>query len=285
MNPNRGSHALGFAGQTVLFEWSGACAARVAGVLLGQRHCRSDALPDHVFRLHEPLGQQILTAFGDTECLYRGPDLGIGAHQVMDTLMSRLARECFDGMILHAAMLSYQGKGVLIAGPSGAGKSTWAAVLATSGLTYHGDEMCFIPATDIGHAFGLYRPLCLKGGWRDVIPALDDARYLSLISGPQTLIDIGALVCSTSDEPVVPALIVFPAYDAIATGTPAPLSPAKAVMRLIASTMNGANLPQRGMNLAGDIARLTPAYEIRCANPQQMAHGVRLVQQILGVAS
>jgi hypothetical protein len=65
-------------------------------------------------------------------------------------LIHRIAAD--RGMALvHAAAISKNGRGTLIAGPKGAGKSTTALACLAAGLDYHGDDRCLVAQRADGH--------------------------------------------------------------------------------------------------------------------------------------
>lgn len=65
-------------------------------------------------------------------------------------------------LVMHAALVSHGGQGVLFPGSSGKGKSTLAAWLLHCGYDYLTDELVFIPDGDARVGCGLARPVNLK---------------------------------------------------------------------------------------------------------------------------
>ncbi len=161
--------ALG--GNSVALEWGDPAAGLWVRRLLGCHPCAAACVPVSVYRLHTDPVARGLTVFGGVDCLYRGSDPAGGAHAVMEAMMHVWTRSCRDGLMLHAALMSKRGRGLMIGGVSGAGKSSLAAWFIRQGWTYHGDEQMYADASD-RHWEGFVRPLCFKGDWASMFPAV-----------------------------------------------------------------------------------------------------------------
>jgi HprK-related kinase A len=79
-------------------------------------------------------------------------------------------------MQIHAASLSYQGKGLILAATSGSGKSTLAAALMSRGWRYLCDEFALINRQTMQlHAFP--KAICIKAGSFSVLDQLGMPRW------------------------------------------------------------------------------------------------------------
>lgn len=107
------------------------------------------------------------------------PDLA----KVVDALAAlahhHVAAHADEAVFVHAGVVGYEGRGVLLPGSSFAGKSTLTAALVAAGATYYSDEYAvFEPGTGLVRAFP--RELSLRErrlsleelNWRGVPPAL-----------------------------------------------------------------------------------------------------------------
>jgi hypothetical protein len=186
---------------------------------------------------------------------------------------------CFGGLMLHAALMSKHGRGILIGGASGAGKSSLAAWLMLRGWTYHGDEQIYADASD-GHWEGFVRPVCLKDGWTEVFPEMN-AQLDSVTSlRGQTLVPAKLLGQTCPPTQAVSAgLMVFPEFQAHSEISLKRLSPAQTVIQLVHLTLNCKNLNNGGVGQAAKIARTCPAYQLSYGNFDQLSPFLDLIDR------
>lgn len=79
-------------------------------------------------------------------------------------LLAEIATRTSVGVPIHAGLVSYQGRGLLLPGHSHSGKSTLVAALLAAGARYASDDLVIL--TPEGRAVGVPRPLRLRGGSR-----------------------------------------------------------------------------------------------------------------------
>lgn len=88
----------------------------------------------------------------------------------------RVMARCSEYMQLHAATLSFNGKGLILAASSGSGKSTLAAALMSRGWRYLCDEFALINRQTLAlHAFP--KAICIKAGSFPVLDQLNLPRW------------------------------------------------------------------------------------------------------------
>lgn len=88
----------------------------------------------------------------------------------------RVIARCPQFMQIHAASLSYNGKGLILAATSGSGKSTLAAALMSRGWRYLCDEFALINRQTLQlHAFP--KAICIKAGSFPVLDQLGLPRW------------------------------------------------------------------------------------------------------------
>ena len=88
----------------------------------------------------------------------------------------RVMARCSEFMQIHAATLSLNGKGLILAASSGSGKSTLAAALMSRGWRYLCDEFALINRKTLElHAFP--KAICIKAGSFPVLDQLDLPRW------------------------------------------------------------------------------------------------------------
>ncbi|UUM32241.1 HprK-related kinase A [Vibrio japonicus] len=128
-----------------------------------------------------------------------------------------LSTQAHQYLIIHAASLEKNGKGVIISAPSGSGKSTLCAYLVSQGWRLMSDELALID-TETLSMHGLARPINLKNQSIDVIKphynndsfskvAIDTHKgTVCLLKPPRSSIE-------QAQQPVKPSLLVFVNYN------------------------------------------------------------------------
>lgn len=84
--------------------------------------------------------------------------------EVKAVFTKRILEASASGFLIHAALLSRSGSGLLICGSSGAGKSTLSLALSLSDFEYRADDIVHFDAS--GHAIGApFAPALKEGSW------------------------------------------------------------------------------------------------------------------------
>ena len=163
-------------------------------------------------------------------------------------------------LLLHAAVVERDGRALVMTGESGAGKSTLAALLATRGWRFMGDEFALLdPASGLLHAFP--RLVSLKN---QSVAAVGGGRMGPwLRDTPKG--DIRHLVppadaIAAMDRPARPALILFPRFGEAAASQPMP--PGEAFVRLTQASTNYQALGEPGFVALTRLVRDVPAVAI-----------------------
>jgi HprK-related kinase A len=128
----------------------------------------------------------------------------------------RVIARCSQFMQIHAASLSYNGNGLILAATSGSGKSTLAAALMSRGWKYLCDEFALINRqTHELHAFP--KAICIKAGSFPVLDQLELPRwerkhYVKAFKGRVAYVKPSAISQSNLDQTHKVRRIVFPRY-------------------------------------------------------------------------
>jgi hypothetical protein len=262
----------------VALEWSDSTAGLWVQRLLGCHPSAAACIPVAVYRLHTDPVARGLTVFAGANCLYRASDPAGGANTVMESMMQVWTRSCRDGLILHAALMSKRGRGLMIGGVSGAGKSSLAAWFIQQGWTYHGDDQMYAEASD-RHWEGFARPLCFKGDWASMFPAIA-ARPESVVEvGAQTLVPPDVFGQEVLPEASVrPGMMLFPTFRKGSDFSLKRLPAGQVTIRLAQSILNGGNLIHRGVAQAAEIARACPGYDMTYGHFDQLAPLLQLLE-------
>jgi hypothetical protein len=195
----------------------------------------------------------------------------------MEAMMEVWTRNCREGLMLHAALMSRRGQGLMICGVSGAGKSSLAGWLIRQGWTYHGDDQVYADAND-GHWEGFVRPLCFKGDWSSIFRALVTPPESAPAVRGQTLVPASVFGQEFLTETSVrPGILLFPTFQSGSDFSLNRLPAGQAAIRLAQSILNGGNLIHRGVAQAAGIARACPGYEMTYGHFDQLAPLLQLL--------
>jgi hypothetical protein len=184
--------------------------------------------------------------------IYAGPTKiaqTLNLEAALDALESdvetHVAQHAANRVFLHAGVVAWRDRAIVIPAPSLAGKSTVVAALLRHGATYYSDEYAVLDGRGHVHAF---------------------ARRISLRQGPTqplvrpTAADLGA---SAGERPLPIGLVVFCEYQPGARWNPQRLSAGITAIRLLNGTFAGAREPE--MALSTLQRALAPAVAIEAA--------------------
>ncbi|MCL2329939.1 MAG: hypothetical protein FWC56_01390 [Phycisphaerae bacterium] len=173
------------------------------------------------------------------------------------TMNASVAKFLPDYYQIHAATVSRNGTGMIIAGEPGQGKSTLTAGLLAHGWSYLSDEFALIHRGS--HQLNAYpKALCIKAGSFEPVLRLglplDMKNVLHKGSkGPVSLIDPLAIRPDIVSGVCPVGMIVFPHYEAGATPTIDPMSRAQAMFELVRLSFNFTKFRDRGLGLLSEI--------------------------------
>ncbi len=167
-------------------------------------------------------------------------------------------------LLLHAASVEKDGRGLILTGESGSGKSTLSALLGASGWRFMGDEFVLLePETGAMHPFP--RPVSLKNTSIAALEAiLPDGRFgPRLIGTPKG--DIRHLkpdpaAIAAMDQKAMPRLILFPRFGFEAAVRD--VAPGEVFVRLTQASTNYTALGERGFEALTRLVTSVPAKAI-----------------------
>lgn len=168
-------------------------------------------------------------------------------------------------LILHSAVVEFNGCGVLLAAVSGSGKSTLAAELALQGWRLLSDELALIDR-DL-RLVPCARPVSLKNQSIGVIKA----RHPSAVFGPSAVDTHKGTIAylpapkSSIDrnlETATPKLIIFPKWNANASLRVEAVGSGQAALRLIDQSFNYPLLGRQGFERLADLVGAAQAWEV-----------------------
>lgn len=168
-------------------------------------------------------------------------------------------------LIIHSAVVEWQGKGVLLSAVSGSGKSTLSAELSEQGWRLLSDELALLDS-DL-KLIPLARPVSLKNTSIDVIRR----RHPTAVVGPLARdthkgtvahLKVSAESVGCNLVPAVPKLIVFPKWVENAPLRVEPVGAGQAALRLIDQAFNYSILGAEGFRRLVALVRTTEAWQI-----------------------
>lgn len=174
--------------------------------------------------------------YGDHVRLARSVD----ADEVFNTLESDLrlfvAEVARHRVFVHAGVVGWQGKAIVIPGRSFSGKSTLVAELVKAGATYYSDEYAVLDSRGRVHPF--QKPLEIR--------RQDDGRQAKL-----AVSDLGG---QAGTKPLPVGLVLITSFKNSAKWRPRRLSPGKGVLELLANTVSARRKPEQALEMLQQVA-------------------------------
>ena len=133
-------------------------------------------------------------------------------------------------VFVHAGVVGWNGKAILIPGPSFSGKSTLVAELLRAGATYYSDEYAVIDASGRVHPYA-----------RDLRMRSSDVSRMKR----KRARDFGR---ATGSKPLPVALVISTRFKEGARWRPHQLTPGKAVLELLANTVSARSHPEMALS-------------------------------------
>ena len=175
--------------------------------------------------------------------LYRESD-PLQASRHLEPLLKRLesdlhftvASHARASLFVHAGVVGWRGRAIVLPGRSMSGKSSLVAALLRAGAAYYSDEYAVIDGKGRIHPYA--KPIGLRapgGGTRQIAP--------------------GSIGCKVGTRPLHPALIVSTRYSRGQRFEPEERSPSRALMVLIANTIVIRERPRFALNRLMPVAR------------------------------
>ena len=205
-----------------------------------------------------PLRRQRYDIYGDGEMIHADIPAGELLPHLEWGITWRFVIGCTDYVQVHAASMSRDGRGVVVAGDSGAGKSTLAAALLARGWDYLCDEFALInPETLELHPYP--KALCIKAGSFEAVSRLGlrfsrDRHYVKSIKGK-----VGYISLSETDTriaaPCPIRVVLFPTYTGAGTPRLRPMTRAAAAFHLAGQTLNRDTIGHRVLPVLGQVTR------------------------------
>jgi hypothetical protein len=175
--------------------------------------------------------------YGDHVRLARSLDAG----EVFNTLESDLrlfvAEVARHRVFVHAGVVGWKGRAIVIPGRSFSGKSTLVAELVKAGATYYSDEYAVFDSRGRVHPF--LKPLEIR--------EQGDTRQAKV-----TVSDLGG---QSGKKPLPVALVIITRFQESATWRPRQLTTGNGVLELLANTVSARRSPEQAFAMLQEVAR------------------------------
>lgn len=228
------------------------------------QHCPTDNPPDTVYVIDHPQPRLWETRRNGELIRQDMQEIDV-LEGLMHDLVAQLITHTRRQAVFHAAGVAQDGRAALLIAESGSGKSTLTGWLVSRGLDYLTDEI-IAWNTESRAVSGLPRPLLLKRGstalWQDWLAAAGTLEQARPFGNGTLWLDPDLIRPGSVCRRAAPALLIFPRFQPGANFQAVPLSPARAVFRLLQHLVNGPNLPGDGLETASRLGQSLPAWEV-----------------------
>jgi hypothetical protein len=140
-----------------------------------------------------------------------------------------VAERAPDHLFVHAGVVGWEGRAIVMPGASFAGKTTLVQAWLEAGATYYSDEFAVLDRAGRVHPFA--RPLAIRDG----------------SAAPTRRVPVGALGAETGTTPLPVGLVLVTSYKAGARWRPRRLTPAPALLALMRHTVAARGNPEHSM--------------------------------------
>ena len=218
------------------------------------------------------------------------------ANVLMNHIKLDLLSDIDDSLVLHAALVSYQGQSILLPGNSGQGKSLTTLGLLSLGCHYHTDEVV-LQHLDDDSLSAFVRPLMIKQHGISAARSLlgDEFDRLAIQGNSMHSLPIDSLHAffktpsvnnKTKDryslkQPPRIHCIVFPRYEATSKGQLVSLSPAQTMIQLFQNNVVARNLPDLGAATLKKLSIQAKGVELNYAGYHQLPELFKEIQLIM----
>lgn len=140
-------------------------------------------------------------------------------------------------VFVHAGVVGWKGKAIVIPGRSYSGKSTLVAALVRAGATYYSDEYAVFDSKGLVHPFA--KPLEIR----------QEGEFT------QARVTVGELGGKSGTKPLPVGLVLMTGYKRGATWRPRKLSPGKGVLEMLFNTVSARRSPEKAMSTLRQVTR------------------------------
>ena len=168
--------------------------------------------------------------YQEARLLVRTPELDEALRMLEVFVHLYVAERSRQRVFVHAGVVGWRGRAILVPGRSLSGKSTLVAALVQGGADYYSDEFALLDRRGLVHPYPI--PLALRVDGADRPPV---KRTVEMLSG------------TVGERPLPAGLVVLTRYEAGARWRPRRLSPGRALLELLDHALAARYAPSRVM--------------------------------------
>lgn len=184
-----------------------------------------------------PNGRRFSVLYGDDLRIARSTNLQDVFERLESDVRLFVGEYTRHRVFVHAGVVGWKGKAIVIPGRSYSGKSTLVAALVRAGATYYSDEYAVFDAKGLVHPFA--KPLEIRA----------EGEYT------QARITVGELGGKSGKKPLPVGLVLMTGYKRGARWRPRKLSPGKGMLELLFNTVSARRSPEKALSTLRQVTR------------------------------
>lgn len=193
------------------------------------------ASPTHSFRLTKNAEQTFNVVEDGKEIIGRVPET-VMLEQFQRRVRMAVAEYAVDKVFLHAGVVGWKGRAIVIPAKSFHGKTTLVAELVKKGAVYYSDEYAVLDENGLVHPFP--KMLSMRG-------IIDDIQQLD--------VPVEKLGGIAADEAIPVGMVLITQFQADARWLPRRLSPGRGLLETIAHTLPIRNKPEFTLKVLNNV--------------------------------
>jgi hypothetical protein len=186
-------------------------------------------------------GRRFNQLYADDVRLARSTDVNEIFERLESDLRLFVAEVARNRVFVHAGVVGWKGRAIVIPGRSYSGKSTMVSELIRAGADYYSDEYAVFDSRGRVHPFP--KPLEMRdsGGWK------------------QTKFGVEHFGGTTATKPIPVGLVIVAEYKHGARWRPRELTSGQAVLALLANTVSARRGPEKALGFLQKVVSTAPA--------------------------
>ena len=182
-------------------------------------------------------GRRFSLLYGDDARIARSTNLDDVFERLQSDLRLFVGEFARHRVFVHAGVVAWKGKAIVIPGRSYSGKSTLVAALVRAGATYYSDEYAVFDAKGLVHPFSKPLEIRAEGEFK------------------QSRITVGELGGKSGTKALPVGLVLMTRYKRGAKWRPRKLTPGKGVLEMLFNTVSARRSPEKALSTLRHVTR------------------------------
>src|SRR6266404_6229353 len=182
-------------------------------------------------------GRRFSLLYGDDARIARSTNLDDVFERFESDLRLFVGEFARHRVFVHAGVVAWKGKAIVIPGRSYSGKSTLVAALVRAGATYYSDEYAVFDAKGLVHPFSKPLEIRAEGEFK------------------QSRITVGELGGKSGTKALPVGLVLMTRYKRGTKWRPRKLTPGKGVLELLFNTVSARRSPEKALSTLRHVTR------------------------------